>query len=127
MRSPWFLIAALSAGSAVILGAAGGHSVEPGSKLEALQNTAVLYHFVHSFALFMVAIMAALMPELRKGLAVAGNLFVIGIVLFSGSLYLHALKDLTVGGYVTPIGGLCLISGWIILAIVGYKYWRSDP
>ncbi len=123
MNSPWFLIAALSACAAVILGAVGGHAVEPDGKLASLQNTAVLYHFVHSFAIFVVAIMSALMPDRRRGLAVAGSLFCIGIVLFSGSLYLHALKGIVIGGSITPAGGVCFIAGWLVLALVGYKYW----
>jgi uncharacterized membrane protein YgdD (TMEM256/DUF423 family) len=73
-------------------------------------NKAVLYHFVHALALLALAAM----PTASRA---ASALFVAGIVLFSGSLYLLALTNIKWLGAITPLGGLCFLAGWACLAI----------
>ena len=100
---------------AVALGAFGAHWLKPTLEANGLTdvwNKAVLYHFIHSIALFMLA----LFGSANRG---AWWLLFAGILLFSGSLYTMALipqgRDWL--GAITPIGGLCFLAGWAWLAI----------
>jgi uncharacterized membrane protein YgdD (TMEM256/DUF423 family) len=98
---------------AVALGAFGAHSLR--STLEAhgmldVWNKAVLYHFIHAIALFVLAVHSAA----NRG---AWWLLFAGIFLFSGSLYVMALTNLRWLGAVTPFGGLCFMAGWAWLVI----------
>jgi len=103
-----FRIAAALCFLAVALGAFGAHGLR--STLEAhgmldVWNKAVFYHFIHAIALLVLA----LYGTLNRG---ACLLLLIGILLFSGSLYLLALTNLRWLGAVTPFGGLCFLAGW---------------
>jgi uncharacterized membrane protein YgdD (TMEM256/DUF423 family) len=102
---------------AVALGAFGAHSLK--SMLEThgmleVWNKAVLYHFIHAIALFVLA----LYGSANRG---AWWLLFAGIFLFSGSLYLMALADIRWLGAVTPLGGLCFLAGWAWLVIAPLK------
>jgi uncharacterized membrane protein YgdD (TMEM256/DUF423 family) len=93
---------------AVALGAFGAHVLKPTLErfgMSDVWNKAVLYHFIHALALFTLA---------AFGSASRGSawLFVAGILLFSGSLYIMALTNLRWLGAITPIGGLCFLAGW---------------
>jgi uncharacterized membrane protein YgdD (TMEM256/DUF423 family) len=109
---------------AVALGAFGAHGLKPKLSIEQLQTyeTAVKYQFYHVFALIVIGILMQIFPNLK--LAIAGDFFLTGIILFCGSLYLLACKDL-LGlqsiskfiGPITPLGGLCFIIGWVILFV----------
>jgi len=121
------LTAALFGMIAVAAGAFGAHALKAKLAPEQLQvwHTAVQYQFYHVFALLFIALAAGkLNPSL---LTASYYLFVFGILLFSGSLYLLATKDilgmawLKWMGPVTPIGGLCFIAGWITLAVSALK------
>ena len=108
-----FRIAAALCFLAVALGAFGAHSLR--STLEThgmldVWNKAVLYHFVHAIALLVLA----LYGTINRG---TWWLLFAGIFLFSGSLYLMALTNLRSLGFVTPIGGLCFLAGWMWLII----------
>jgi uncharacterized membrane protein YgdD (TMEM256/DUF423 family) len=98
---------------AVALGAFGAHSLkstlETHGMLDAW-NKAVVYHFIHAIALLVLA----LHGTINRG---AWWLLFAGIFLFSGSLYLMALTNLRSLGFVTPIGGLCFLAGWMWLII----------
>jgi uncharacterized membrane protein YgdD (TMEM256/DUF423 family) len=114
MPSFYARTAALFCFLAVALGAFGAHALK--STLEQhsmvdVWNKAVLYHFIHALALF---VLAMLMAEQRGPW---WCLFA-GILLFSGSLYLMALTNLRWMGAITPLGGLCFLAGWIWLMIV---------
>jgi uncharacterized membrane protein YgdD (TMEM256/DUF423 family) len=119
MNRRFLHIAALMGASAVILGAFAAHKLkellDPRS-LEAF-HTGVTYQFYHTFALLAVGILYRRYKN--KWLTAAGILFVVGTLLFSGSLYLMAIFSLLgekLGpiGMVTPIGGVVLIAGWIL-------------
>ncbi len=93
---------------AVALGAFGAHALKgmlEANGLMAVWNTAVLYHFMHALALLVLALWAGR----NRG---TWWLFVSGIVLFSGSLYLMAVTNIRWLGAVTPLGGLCFLAGW---------------
>lgn len=119
-----FLIWASALGAlAVILGAFGAHKLKelaPPDVVSTFQ-TGVTYQFYHVFALLAVAILFTSFPG--ASLEWAGRCFIIGIILFSGSLYLlTALKiagneSLRAAGIITPIGGVFFIAGWICLLV----------
>lgn len=100
-----------------MIGAFGAHALK--ATLEAHQRletfeTAVRYQFYHALALFLVGILYAHLP--LKSLSIAGYSFIIGTLLFSGSLYILSLTGITKWGAVTPLGGLAFIFGWAALA-----------
>jgi uncharacterized membrane protein YgdD (TMEM256/DUF423 family) len=112
-----FRIACVLCFLAVALGAFGAHGLR--STLEAhgmldVWNKAVFYHFIHAIALLVLA----LYGSINRG---ACLLLVIGILLFSGSLYLLALTNLRWLGAVTPLGGLCFLAGWAWLVLAPPK------
>ncbi|CAH0992950.1 hypothetical protein SIN8267_03089 [Sinobacterium norvegicum] len=116
------IIAAISGFLAVAIGAFGAHGLK--NKLDdtlmAAYQTGVEYQFYHTLALLLVVLIGAQFPSI--GLyKVAGWLFALGIVLFSGSLYALALSGVKILGVVTPIGGLCFLAGWLCLVIAGVK------
>lgn len=127
MKKEWVGIAGILGIFAVILGAFGAHGLE--SKLTADQlstyGTGIQYHFYHTFAILGVAILAQHWNE--KRLNTIAWLFLIGIILFSGSIYLLACRDwLGIAswkwlGPITPIGGTFFIVGWAMLAWLGFK------
>ncbi len=95
---------------AVALGAFGAHALREtldAHRAHAIWNTAVLYHFLHGLALLVLS--------LYPGHRLVGALFVAGIALFSGSLYVLALTQATWLGPITPVGGLCFLAGWACL------------
>ena len=77
-------------------------------------STGVWYHLIHALALLIVAWATTRWP--RTAPTLAGWLFVVGTVLFSGSLYLLSLTGVQGFGYVTPLGGVAFIAGWLALA-----------
>ena len=97
---------------AVLLGAFGAHALKGTLQAHAMTdvwNKAVLYHFIHAIALLVLAAF----PTGRLTPA----LFVGGIALFSGSLYLLALTNIKWLGAITPLGGLCFLAGWVCLVL----------
>lgn len=109
---------AICAGLAVILGAFGAHALASRLTPEKRHTfeIGVRYHFYHSLGLVAVGFAGPLLGS--SGLLTAtGLLFLLGIVLFSGSLYWLALDGPRWLGPVTPLGGLALIVGWVLLAV----------
>lgn len=106
---------------AVILGAFGAHGLQQivPAKDVATFETGVRYQFYHAFGLLAIGILFEKFPS--RLLKYAGNCFIIGVVLFSGSLYALALLKASMNtglgpiGIVTPIGGLFFIAGWACL------------
>ncbi len=117
MVAGWFATGAILCGLGVVLGAFGAHALAGrlSSDMLAVFETGVRYHFIHAIGLLAVAWAASRWPSGLVG--VAGWLFVAGIVIFSGSLYLLALTGARWLGAITPIGGLCMIAGWLALAV----------
>jgi uncharacterized membrane protein YgdD (TMEM256/DUF423 family) len=110
-------LAALLMFVAVAAGAFGAHALRArlSPDMTAVWQTAVQYHAWHALGLAVVGLLSIHVPE-RAGLALAGWLFVAGIVLFSGSLYAMALTGARALGAVTPIGGVAFLAGWLSLA-----------
>ncbi|MCH7564523.1 MAG: DUF423 domain-containing protein [Gemmatimonadetes bacterium] len=100
----------------VVLGAFGAHALRERLSPEdlAIFETGVRYQMYHALALFAVAWAASRWP----GTAVnaAGWMFIVGVLIFSGSLYALVLTDTRWLGAITPVGGVALILGWALLA-----------
>lgn len=114
-------LGAICAGLAVALGAFAAHGLK--SKLSesmlAVFQTGVQYQFYHSLALL---ILILLYRHFQQGLLLWSYGFMLaGIVFFSGSLYMLALTSNKIFGPITPLGGVCFLIGWIILAVAGFK------
>ena len=110
-------IAAISAAIAIALGAFGSHALNDRLVAEGMLEawkTAVLYHLVHSVALFSLAFRSGGIQSRQS--TIAAWTWLAGILLFSGSLYGLALGGPSILGPVTPLGGLSLIVGWVALA-----------
>ena len=121
MRSGFLLLAALSGFMAVALGAFGAHGLKNVASAEmiAIFNLGVEYQFYHTFALIAVAFAGHWLKS--RLLDWAGYLFMLGIVLFSGSLYLYALLGTKWNGPITPLGGVCFLLGWLFIAVAVWK------
>jgi len=122
MPRTFLILAAFFGFTAVALGAFAAHGLKSRLVVEMLAvfQTGVQYQMFHALALLAVAVLAKQMSSAT--LLTAGVLFALGIVLFSGSLYLLALTGTRGLGMITPIGGLAFLGGWLCLAIAG---WRS--
>jgi uncharacterized membrane protein YgdD (TMEM256/DUF423 family) len=107
---------ALSAFTAVGLGAFGAHALRSRLTPEraATFETGVRYQLAHALGLFVVVFLRTIGPD-RVAETIAGVLFVLGTVLFSGSLYVLALTGERRWGIATPFGGLCFLAGWLAL------------
>ena len=101
----------------VVMGAFGAHSLK--QKLSeysmSVYEKAVLYQFFHAFGILFVAILGQIIGT--KELNICGILFIFGILLFSGSLFVLAITDIKWLGAITPIGGTLFIVSWIILIV----------
>ncbi len=111
----WVRLGSLFMFLAVGLGAFGAHALKDklsGYYLD-VYNKAVFYHFVHALALFVVAWLMTAAPSSR--INAAGIFFSVGIILFSGSLYILSVSQMRILGAVTPLGGLCFLIGWALI------------
>jgi uncharacterized membrane protein YgdD (TMEM256/DUF423 family) len=121
MAERWFAWGAWLAGAGVVLGAFGAHALRSrvSAEMLAVWETASRYHLVHALALLATAWAAERWPG--GWTSSAGWLFVAGILVFSGSLYLLAWTGARGLGAITPIGGVCFIAGWISLGLAALK------
>ena len=106
---------------AVAAGAFGAHGLRQilSAEMLAIWQTGVTYQIAHGLGLLAIA---ALAPRLKSRLtAWAGMAMLIGIVLFSGSLYALALSGVRILGAITPLGGIGFLLGWGMLAIAAYR------
>ena len=117
MVAGWFATGAALCALGVLFGAFGAHGLRDRLTADMLvvYETGVRYHLTHALGLLAVAWATSRWPNVWTGSA--GWLFVAGIAIFSGSLYLLAVTGVRWLGAITPIGGLCLIAGWVVLAI----------
>lgn len=122
MERTFFIIASLLGGLSVALGAFGAHGLRGRIEESLLANyqTGVSYMFYHTLALFVVVWALNRWPA--SNLPVwAGWLFIVGIVIFSGSLFIMAFTGLRWLGAITPIGGVAFIAGWLLLAVAAWR------
>ena len=117
MNNLFLVLAGVNGFIAVSLGAFAAHGLKSmlGPDLLATFQTGVQYHMYHSLALLAVGLLVLQFPA-QTGLRIAGFLFLAGIIIFSGSLYVLALSGIRWLGAITPIGGVAFLAGWALLA-----------
>jgi uncharacterized membrane protein YgdD (TMEM256/DUF423 family) len=122
MERSFFVLGALSAFIGVAAGAFGAHGLKSRISAEMLSifEVGVRYQMYHAFALIAAAWVQSKWPSslVKSG----GCLFVIGTILFSGSLYLLSISGMRWLGAITPLGGLAFLAGWVCLA---WAAWRA--
>ncbi len=123
MQRTFFRTAAVLAMISVMLGAFGAHALKEHLSEQSLASfqTATTYMMSHAVALFIVGMMYR--HYKKKTMVWSGNFFVMGIIMFSGSIYLRlalsylGFEKLTIVNFVTPLGGLMFILGWLMLFV----------
>lgn len=124
-QSTLIMIAAINMFIAVAAGAFGAHGLKTilSTDMLAVWQTAVTYQTSHALGLFGIAL---LMPRLQSiWLARSATAMLIGIVIFSGSLYLLAASGIRWFGAITPLGGLAFLLAWAMLAWAAYRDTKS--
>jgi uncharacterized membrane protein YgdD (TMEM256/DUF423 family) len=121
MIRPFLLLAAFFGLTGVALGAFAAHGLKNrlGAEYLAVFQTGVHYQLIHALALFGVALLALHAPS--RLLTAAGGFFALGVILFSGSLYLLTLTGASKLGIITPIGGTAFLAGWICLLVSAWS------
>jgi uncharacterized membrane protein YgdD (TMEM256/DUF423 family) len=122
----WTALGSVLMALAVAAGAFGAHGLR--NKLDAysmsVYEKAVFYHFVHALGILLVAVLARTGAITSSGQARAAWLLLIGILVFSGSLYALAVSGIRILGAITPIGGVAFIAGWLVLAYEAMRVQR---
>jgi uncharacterized membrane protein YgdD (TMEM256/DUF423 family) len=123
MAKYFILSGSIAAFLGVALGAFGAHGLREqlSEKMMAVWQTGVQYHLIHAVALILVGILFHLFSG-TGALKWAGYLFVLGIILFSGSLYLLAVLEIRKLGMITPLGGLSFLAGWLCVTYAAMNF-----
>ncbi len=121
MIRPFLMLAAFFGLTGVALGAFAAHGLKQrlGPEYLAVFQTGVHYQLIHALALLGVTLLALHAPS--RLLTAAGMLFALGVLLFSGSLYLLTLTGVSKLGIITPIGGTAFMAGWICLMLAAWN------
>lgn len=121
MGNIWVIVGGLSGMLSVAAGAFGAHALRSrlAPDLLAVFETGSRYQMYHAIALVLVGLLAA-RPQ-GAAVTVAGWAFVVGTLLFSGSLYALALSGVRSLGAVTPLGGIAFLVGWVAVAWAGWQ------
>ena len=127
MKPVFLLLGALSALIGVGIGAFGAHGLKAVTSPELLTvyQTGATYQMYHALGLIGIALIRQ-QATASKLLHWAGWLMFAGIVLFSGSLYLLALLNLKWLGMITPIGGVCFLTAWLLIIIFAAKQIKAS-
>lgn len=105
----WIIISAVSGFTAVAIGAFGAHGLKEKLTTDMLEvyKTGVLYQFIHTIVLLVLSLTNFIKTN------VASVFFLLGIILFSFSLYIYSTSGITFFAMITPIGGVCFLIGWL--------------
>jgi uncharacterized membrane protein YgdD (TMEM256/DUF423 family) len=116
------MVGSLSLFLSVALGAFGAHALRDqlSERMKEVFETAVRYQLIHSMTILIAGILADRGPFFQY----AGWLYIAGILLFSGSLYLLAVTNIRTFGMITPLGGLAFLAGHLLLLLA---FWRLQP
>ncbi|WP_449538131.1 DUF423 domain-containing protein [Ferdinandcohnia sp. Marseille-Q9671] len=119
----FLILGAIHAFLAVALGAFGAHGLEGKISEKYLKtwNTAVQYQMFHAIGLFIVAFLSDKLAQTNLIITAGWSLF-IGILLFSGSLYVLSVTGIKVLGAITPLGGVAFLVGWVLLIVAAVKH-----
>ena len=118
----FLILGSINAMLAVMLGAFGAHGLKKTLPVDLLTTfaTGAQYHFYHALGLLAVGLLAMHLPA-SMPLRLSGWLMLAGIIFFSGSLYLLAITGIRWLGAITPLGGVCFIISWVMIAVAVYK------
>lgn len=124
MSRIFLAIAAIFGGLSVGAGAFATHALRERLSERSLEifETAARYQMYHALALLLVALLISRAEFTQPILVVAGWTFIIGVSIFSGSLYALSLTNVKVLGAITPLGGAAFIAGWGALAIAAFSF-----
>lgn len=124
MTRIFLAIAASLGGLSVILGAFASHALKERLSDRALEiwETGTKYQMYHSLALLLVALLLSRLETGSIPLVAAGVAFVVGVILFSGSLYALSLSGVKWLGAITPLGGVAFIIGWACLLVAAGEF-----
>jgi uncharacterized membrane protein YgdD (TMEM256/DUF423 family) len=121
MMRGWLVLGAVNAFLSVAAGAFGAHALKARlpQDLLVIFETGARYHMYHALGLVAVGLLGHLRPSAL--LSGAGWAMLVGIVLFSGSLYALALSGVRGLGAITPLGGLGFLAGWLLFAVAAWR------
>ena len=124
MTKIFISLAAIFGGSSVAAGAFASHALKEQLSERALEifEVGARYQMYHALALLLVAILLGQSQTPTTSLIASGWLFIIGILIFSGSLYALSLSNIKILGAITPLGGVAFIAGWGALLIAAFSY-----
>lgn len=113
----WLIISAVSGFTAVAIGAFGAHGLREklSSQMLEVYKTGVLYQLIHSIALLTLALTTIIKGKLPS------IFFLLGIVLFSFSLYIYSTSGVRFWAMITPVGGFCFLIGWLLIIYEALK------
>ena len=113
----FLMLGAINAFLCVAFGAFGAHGLKQKLSIDmlAVYQTGVQYHFYHSLGLVVVGLVLLHFPK-SKYIKLSGWLMLVGIILFSTSLYALSITEIRTLGAITPFGGLAFLSAWLLLA-----------
>jgi len=116
----WIIISAVSGFTAVAIGAFGAHGLKENLSSEMLEvyKTGVLYQLIHSVVLLALSLNTLIKAKLPS------IFFLLGIILFSFSLYIYSTSGIRFFAMITPIGGFCFMIGWLLVI---YEAIRIKP
>jgi uncharacterized membrane protein YgdD (TMEM256/DUF423 family) len=121
-KGMWIIISGIMGFLAVAIGAFGAHGLDgkiPDNLLQ-VYKTGVTYHLVHAVCLLAISLTG------NEKYFKAAAFFLIGIILFSFSLYVYAITAVTAIAIITPFGGVSFLIGWILIAVEGFKSIKSE-
>ncbi|MEH2372160.1 DUF423 domain-containing protein [Nostoc sp.] len=123
MTQIFLSVAAILGGLSVAVGAFATHALREQISKRSLEifETGARYQMYHALALFLVALLISRTEFPQPTLVASGWLFIIGIAIFSGSLYALSLTGIKSFGAITPLGGTVLIAGWGALAFAAWN------
>lgn len=119
----FIIIGAINAFLSVALGAFGAHGLEGKVEPKYLETwkTGVTYQMFHATGILIIGILLGKFPASAL-LTWSGWMMLIGVILFSGSLYVLTLTKISVLGAITPLGGLSFLAAWVLLVIFAVKH-----
>ncbi|SOD16313.1 DUF423 domain-containing protein [Nitrosomonas ureae] len=123
MSRTFLILGILNALLCIALGAFGAHGLKRmlSTDMLSVYHTGVQYHFYHAFGIIVIGLLLLHFPKSRL-MPISGWLMMIGIVLFSFSLYGLSITDMRALGMITPFGGISFLTAWALLA---YAIWRE--
>lgn len=118
----FIILGSINMALAVAIGAFGAHGLKGkvSNDMLGVWNTGAHYHIIHALALLFIGLLMARLGG-NSWFVAGGWLLLVGIILFSGSLYALVLTNVKVLGAITPLGGLSFIAGWILVAVGAAK------